>query len=128
MLEDPETGALALVGGKLTTYRQMAQDAVDRLTDRRCRTRAAPARRRRRGAPAGSLPRLARRYGAETPEVAALGLRRDPVAPGVPVCEAELRWAVENELALTSTTSPTAAPAPGSCPSGARRSRPPPLG
>ncbi len=32
--------------------------------------------------------------------MAALG-STDPVAPGVPVCEAELRWAVENELALS---------------------------
>jgi glycerol-3-phosphate dehydrogenase len=99
IVEDTATGALSVVGGKLTTYRQMAQDAVDRITDRRCRTArlplvGAPA------APAGSLPRLARRYGAEAPAVAALG-PSEPVAPGVPVSEAELRWAVEHELALT---------------------------
>ena len=99
VLRDPATGALALVGGKLTTYRRMAQDAVDEITDRPCRTESlalagAP------GAPAGAPPRLARRYGAEAPAVAALG-STEPLAPGVPVCEAELRWAVEHELALT---------------------------
>ncbi len=99
VIEDPATGALVLVGGKLTTYRQMAQDAVDRITDRPCRTArlalvGAP------GAPGGCPPRLARRYGAEAPAVAALAAT-EPVAPGVPVSEAELRWAVEHELALS---------------------------
>ena len=32
--------------------------------------------------------------------MAALG-STEPLAPGVPVCEAELRWAVAHELALT---------------------------
>ncbi len=64
VLEDPATGALALVGGKLTTYRQMAQDAVDRLTDRRCRTARLRARRRPRRArrlPPPPRPPLRRR-------------------------------------------------------------------
>jgi glycerol-3-phosphate dehydrogenase len=51
------------------------------------------------GAPGGTPPRLARRYGAEAAAVAAAG-SLEPVAPGVPVCEAELRWAVAHELAL----------------------------
>jgi glycerol-3-phosphate dehydrogenase len=99
VLRDPDTGALALVGGKLTTYRGMAQDAVDRITDRRCVTHRLPLA----GAPGpapGTPPRLARRYGAEAAEVAAAG-SLEPVAPGVPVCEAELAWGVEHELALT---------------------------
>ena len=97
--EDPATGALTVVGGKLTTYRAMAQDAVDRVTDRPCRTHRLPLV-GAPGAPAGTLPRLARRFGAEAPAVAESG-SCEPLAPGVPVCEAELRWAVEHELALT---------------------------
>ena len=46
-----------------------------------------------------------RRFGAEAPAVAALADGRpellEPVAPGVPVCGAELLWATEHELALT---------------------------
>jgi len=101
VLTDPATGALSLVGGKLTTYRRMAQDVVDRLTDRACRTPGLPLV-GAPGAPAGTLPRLARRYGAEAPALAAAPAELlEPVARGVPVSGAELRWAVEHELALT---------------------------
>ena len=85
----------------------MAQDAVDRITDAPVPAprglplvgRAGPRRAGR------ARSRLARRYGAEAPAVVALADGRpellEPLAPGVPVCEAELRWAVEHELALT---------------------------
>jgi len=102
VLADPDTGALTVVGGKLTTYRAMAQDAVDRITDRPCGTHRLPLV----GAPGeaatgGAVPaRLARRYGAEAAAVTELG-STEPLAPGVPVCEAELRWAAAHELALT---------------------------
>ena len=86
----------------------MAQDVVDRLTDRPCRTHrlplvgaAPPAALRSVAAP----ERLVRRYGTEAPAVAALADGRpellEPVAPGVPVCGAELLWAARHELALT---------------------------
>jgi len=108
IVEDPASGALAVVGGKLTTYRRMAQDVVDRLTTRPCRTHrlplvgaAPPSALRSVAAP----ERLVRRYGTEAPAVAALADGReellDPVAPGVPVCAAELLWATRHELALT---------------------------
>jgi glycerol-3-phosphate dehydrogenase len=108
IVEDPESRALAIVGGKLTTYRRMAQDVVDRLTGRPCRTHrlplvgaASPAALRSVAAP----ERLVRRYGTEAPAVAALADGRrellEPVAPGVPVCAAELLWATRHELALT---------------------------
>ncbi len=115
VVEDPATGAVTVVGGKLTTYRAMAQHAVDRLTGRPCRTHRVPlvgapgaaAGLAAVGGPAaeGAPPatvsaRLARRYGAEAAAVAASG-STEPLAPGVPVCEAELRWAAAHELALT---------------------------
>jgi glycerol-3-phosphate dehydrogenase len=108
IVSDPDTGALAIVGGKLTTYRRMAQDIVDRLTDRRCRTArlplvgaADPAALRSVDAP----ERLVRRYGTEAPAVVALAAGRpellEPIAPGVPACGAELLWGLRHELALT---------------------------
>ncbi|HEY6692274.1 MAG TPA: glycerol-3-phosphate dehydrogenase/oxidase [Solirubrobacteraceae bacterium] len=108
LVEDPASGALAIVGGKLTTYRRMAQDAVDRISDRPCRTArlplvgaAAPAALRSVAAP----ERLVRRYGTEAPAVVALADGRpellEPLGPGVPACGAELLWAVRHELALT---------------------------
>jgi len=107
VLADPDTGALTVVGGKLTTYRKMAQDAVDRITTRPCRTArlplvgaAPPAALRSVAAP----PALVRRYGTEAPAVVALADRRpdllEPVAPGVPYCGAELLWATRHELVL----------------------------
>ena len=71
IVEDP-SGALAIVGGKLTTYRRMAQDVVDRLTDRPCRTRAAAAGRRR------AARRAAVRRGARSGSCAATAPRRRP--------------------------------------------------
>jgi glycerol-3-phosphate dehydrogenase len=97
VVRDP-SGALVVVGGKLTTYRRMAQDVVDRLTDRPCRTRALPVVGATWG-PVEAPERLVRRYGAEAPSVAALG-DLEPIAPGVPACRAELAFAVRHELAL----------------------------
>ncbi|WP_326595851.1 glycerol-3-phosphate dehydrogenase/oxidase [Streptomyces sp. NBC_01803] len=106
-------GVTTVVGGKLTTYRRMAQDAVDRavavrgLTAGPCRTArlplvgaAAPAELAGLDAPR----RLVRRYGTEAPAVHALGAAdpalREPVAPGAGVTGAELLWAVRHEGAL----------------------------
>lgn len=113
VLEDPETGVVTVVGGKLTTYRRMAQDAVDRVAARpgvragACVTArlplvgAQPLEARVAGAPA----RLVRRYGAEAGAVLALAGGRpellEPLADGVEVTGAEVRFAVERELALT---------------------------
>ncbi len=108
IVEDPGSGALAIVGGKLTTYRRMAQDVVDRITDRPCRTARLPL------VGAASAPalrsvaapeRLVRRYGTEAPAVVALADGRPellaPLGDDVPACGAELLWAVRHELALT---------------------------
>ena len=133
LIVEDVSGALVIVGGKLTTYRRMAQDVVDRLTDRPCRTHRLPLV---GAAPPAALAsvaapeRLVRRYGTEAPAVAeaADGRREllDPVAPGVPVCGAELLWAARHEFAVHQRTSSTAGSAPDWCPHGARPwSRPP---
>ncbi|MEV8595988.1 glycerol-3-phosphate dehydrogenase/oxidase [Streptomyces sp. NPDC052012] len=106
-------GVITVVGGKLTTYRRMAQDAVDaavrerRLPAGRSATASLPLV----GAAAphvlAALPaprRLVRRYGTEAPAVHALGVRdarlNEPVLPSYPVTGAELLWALRHEGAL----------------------------
>ncbi|GAA4790971.1 glycerol-3-phosphate dehydrogenase/oxidase [Streptomyces sanyensis] len=104
---------VTVVGGKLTTYRRMAQDAVDAavvagsLAAGPCRTAAIPlvgAAPRQRLAALGLPRRLVARYGAEAAAVHALGAAdpalAGPVVPGHPVTGAELLWAVRHEGAL----------------------------
>ncbi|MGI5358893.1 glycerol-3-phosphate dehydrogenase/oxidase [Streptomyces sp. CA-252508] len=106
-------GVVTVVGGKLTTYRRMAQDALDAAVAARglvagpCRTAALPlvgAASPGRLAALDVPRRLVRRYGTEAPAVHALGLRDPemarPVVPGHPVTVAELVWAVRHEGAL----------------------------
>ncbi|QGV77196.1 glycerol-3-phosphate dehydrogenase/oxidase [Streptomyces ficellus] len=112
VLTSPD-GVVTVVGGKLTTYRRMAQDALDAAVSARglaagpCRTAALPLV---GAASPGTLARLdaprrlVRRYGTEAPAVHALGLTDPqlarPVVPGHPVTVAELVWAVRHEGAL----------------------------
>ncbi|OFJ52539.1 glycerol-3-phosphate dehydrogenase/oxidase [Mycolicibacterium grossiae] len=109
-------GVFSVIGGKLTEYRYMAQDVLDRaLAERRiaarpCRTTdlplvGAPANPVGDGRPDAALPRsLVARYGAEASHVfaAATGDRpRDAVAEGIDVTRAEFEYAVTHEGALT---------------------------
>jgi glycerol-3-phosphate dehydrogenase len=95
---------LSVVGGKLTTYRAMAEETVDAVVVRLGRgashsqtTRlplvgaASPAELDRVEAPA----RLVGRYGTEAPVVAALGA--EPVVEGRAETVGELRFAVRHE-------------------------------
>jgi glycerol-3-phosphate dehydrogenase len=112
------TGVVTVVGGKLTTYRRMAQDAVDAavrvggLGAAPCRTARLPlagATSRAelaRLASTGPSRRLVRRYGADAGLVLATsreasGLTDDelvaPVAEGVPVTTAELVFGAMHE-------------------------------
>jgi glycerol-3-phosphate dehydrogenase len=88
-------GLLTVLGGKLTTYRKMAEDAVDLISEIPCRTADLPLV----GAGATGRDRLSRRYGSEADAVAAAG-PMEPVAEGVPVLLAELHWALQAEAAL----------------------------
>jgi glycerol-3-phosphate dehydrogenase len=101
-------GVLTVVGGKLTTYRKMAEDAIDAvgLTEAPCRTRDVPlvgAAARDTLGTVEALPRLVRRYGTEAPEVAALVAADPQLAEvvGGSVLGAELAWGVLAEGALT---------------------------
>jgi glycerol-3-phosphate dehydrogenase len=100
-----DDGLWTVLGGKLTTYRRMAEDMVDRLSDVPSRTRDLPLVGAVGTAPRDVPPRLVRRYGAEARQVAALAAADpgllSPVAPGLPVLGVELRWGVVAEGALT---------------------------
>ena len=115
VVESP-SGVLSVIGGKLTEYRFMAEDVLDRaialrgLTATACRTRNLPLV----GAPSNpvatlrsptELPSsLVARYGAEAPNViAAASCERptDQVADGIDVIRAEFEYAVSHEGALT---------------------------
>lgn len=108
-------GVISVIGGKLTEYRYMAEDVVNRAVALRglaaspCRTRNLPLV----GAPANpvsTLPAaadlpssLVARYGAEAPHVIARATCErptDPVADGIDVIRAEFEYAVTHEGAL----------------------------
>ncbi len=113
------TGVVTVVGGKLTTYRQMAEDAVDRAVElvgleaRPCRTRTLPllgAATRHQLAALRAPERLVRRFGTEAASVladavAATGLTEAellaPVAPTLPATLAELVFGITHEGART---------------------------
>ncbi|HET7312587.1 MAG TPA: glycerol-3-phosphate dehydrogenase/oxidase [Mycobacteriales bacterium] len=99
-------GVLVIVGGKLTTYRAMAEDTVDRVVQRLgsgggCATRTLPLVGAARVTDAAGLPpRLVRRFGADASQVAACG-PLDPIAPGLPMLKCEAGWARAAEGAVT---------------------------
>ena len=107
IFESPN-GVLSVVGGKLTTYRRMAQDGIDEAVRRRAlptgrgsATRALPlvgAWPRDRSAEIDAPARFLRRYGAEAPFAA--GLPAGPAAARG-VTAQELEWGVRVEGALT---------------------------
>ncbi|MGN8552426.1 UNVERIFIED_CONTAM: glycerol-3-phosphate dehydrogenase/oxidase [Microbacterium sp. SLM126] len=104
---ESSSGLLSVVGGKLTTYRRMAEDAVDAVIRRDpsfpahpSRTRAVPlagAWPRHRMTEIAAPPRFVRRYGAEAPYAAALP---DGPAAARGVTAQELQWGIEVEGAL----------------------------
>ncbi|MFN8035095.1 MAG: glycerol-3-phosphate dehydrogenase/oxidase [Acidimicrobiia bacterium] len=103
------SGVVTVTGGKLTTYRKMAADAVDAVA----RTIGSNARSRTKHLPLHGATtsqhdapeHLARRYGAEKPAVMALAEAdpslRDLLVPGLPYLEAEAVFAVRREMART---------------------------
>lgn len=103
-------GLVTVVGGKLTTYRRMAQDAVDAavagaaLVAGPCVTRRLPLVGAAGADRVAASDRLAGRYGGEAVAVQAMAggdpaLLR-PVCPGVRTTTAELLFAVRHEGAL----------------------------
>jgi glycerol-3-phosphate dehydrogenase len=111
-------GVVTVTGGKLTTYRKMAEDTVDAVVvrlgesprSRRCVTkslRLIGATTKTRDPVTRAHPRahLLARYGTEAAAVLALAADRpellDPVVAGLPYTGAELLYAAREEMAQT---------------------------
>jgi len=104
-------GVITVTGGKLTTYRRMAADAVDEavkelgIDRRKSRTK----RVRLHGAAGWDAPdlpaELATRYGGDAREIAALtasdAALAAPIVAGLPYTKAEVVYAVRAEMART---------------------------
>jgi glycerol-3-phosphate dehydrogenase len=114
VVESP-SGVISVIGGKLTEYRYMAEDVLNRVIILRhlhaadCRTRnlpliGAPANPGRAAGPGGGLPTsLVDRFGAEASNVvvtASCERPTEPVAEGIDVTRAEFEYAVTHEGAL----------------------------
>lgn len=114
IIESP-SGVISVIGGKLTEYRHMAEDVLNRAIASRslhaagCRTRnlalvGAPAHPAGApGSPADLPAALVARYGAEAPNVigsASCDRPTDPVAEGIDVTRAEFEYAITHEGAL----------------------------
>lgn len=106
-------GLISVVGGKLTTYRRMAQDGVDAAVARAglvagpCRTTALPlvgAGTRGALAAVDAPPRLVDRHGLDAPAVVALAggdpELLEPLVPGGDVLRVEVLHALRSEGAL----------------------------
>jgi len=111
-----ESGVVRVNGGKLTTYRAMAEDTVDvvvRRLDAPHRARRSATRRlslfgaTRRGAvePGTASAHLLRRFGRQADEVKALvafdPALGEPLVPGQPYLGAEAVYAARHEMATT---------------------------
>jgi glycerol-3-phosphate dehydrogenase len=123
IIEEPP-GLVTIIGGKLTTYRQMAQDVVDRIVetdgdDLPCITKRLPIGPRGRIEDAlrglrdvcavlaidrAVAPSLLHRHGVDAAVVAAFCAERDeaePLIESLPYLRGEVRWAVRHEMART---------------------------
>ena len=109
------SGVVTVTGGKLTTYRRMAADAVDAIAEPlKVRTRSGTSRLELIGAAGFREPdegdsslnaHLARRYGTEASSITKLLAEQphlgNPLVPGLPYIRAEAVWAVRHEMART---------------------------
>jgi glycerol-3-phosphate dehydrogenase len=124
VIEDPP-GLFTITGGKLTTYRAMAEDLVDRISGSlgrrgRCATASIPlglhgpagtalglatAEAARLGLPPSTGARLVQRYGDDWREAIRLIGQHpslgEPAADGLPVLNVELDLARSREMAIT---------------------------
>lgn len=118
MIESSRSGLVTITGGKWTTYRRMAEDAVDRievvagLTHRPCATRSLrihgspPAGTTAAGiAPEPPSPGPLAVYGTVAESIRQLAAAdprlASPIHPSLPTIRAQVVWAVRHEMART---------------------------
>ncbi len=107
------SGVISITGGKLTTYREMAQDTIDAVVARlgvkaKCRTRSLQflgAKGFREQPPGTAAGHLAHRYGSLVADVQALiaadASLGQPLVDGLPYLRAEAVYATREEMALS---------------------------
>ena len=108
---------VSITGGKLTTYRRMAEDTMDQVLKvlgrkARCRTKSVALHGADGydkvgdgGLGAGVRDRLVNRYGADAGVIVDMVVAEpglgEPLIPGVPYLRAEGRYAAEHEMVVT---------------------------
>lgn len=95
--EDPN-GLISIVGGKFTTFRAMAEEVVDRLGRRWPKKRLKPCETAK--VPWG-LPRLSERSEKISSWIQADPRLGEPLCPHHPFLKADVRYAVEEEMAIS---------------------------
>jgi glycerol-3-phosphate dehydrogenase len=115
-VQTSDSGLVTVTGGKLTTYREMAEDAVDAAaavaaadvprSAGRCRTRRLPLRGAEGWEAARDAdPHLGERYGGESGVLAAMVAADptlgEPLVPGLPYRRVEALYAARYEMATT---------------------------
>ncbi|MFZ9818767.1 MAG: glycerol-3-phosphate dehydrogenase C-terminal domain-containing protein, partial [Ilumatobacteraceae bacterium] len=107
------SGVVSITGGKLTTYRKMAEHTVDEVCSRLGRRSTSKSKRLtliggrgfERAALDGEHAHLAQRYGTELDRVLAIAAESPafsrPLIDGLPYLGAEAIFAVRHEMALT---------------------------
>ncbi|MDJ0316899.1 glycerol-3-phosphate dehydrogenase/oxidase [Arthrobacter antibioticus] len=113
LIRDVPGSPITVVGGKMTTYRRMAEDAVDAVVSRLglklpCRTKSLPlvgAASAKELQDIDAPARLVAKYGTEAPEVQKLGrvnpLLAEPLFSGTDITGAELMFGILAEGADT---------------------------
>jgi glycerol-3-phosphate dehydrogenase len=106
------SNVISVTGGKLTTYREMAEDTVDQVCEILGRRRRSTTRRLALVGAEGYEPsagldaaHLANRYGSAAAEITALCYAdrhlSEPLVPGLPYLKAEAAYAARCEMAVT---------------------------
>lgn len=114
---ESDSGLLTIAGGKLTTYRHMSAEVVDRVVRRislaeRCRTDQVPlieswsdSDRHTEALPPATRTHLQKAYGAEAATIVSIMSKRSelaqPLLPPWPYVRAEILYAVRYEMAVT---------------------------
>lgn len=106
LVQRAPNGMWTITGGKLTTYRRMAQDVVDKISEVPCQTTSIPLVGAGAMTTAENVPaRLVRRLGTEAADAWSLvgedPLLAEPLAPGLAARGIEVAWAVLAEGAVT---------------------------
>ena len=106
------SNVISVTGGKLTTYREMAQDTVDQVCEVLGLRRKSTTKRLQLVGAAGyrqpddlAAAHLANRYGSAAADVTALSQADqqlgEPMVPGLPYIKAEAIYAARSEMAVT---------------------------